>query len=463
MEIALLGHMGRDHALADKLVSQGNRLHVIGQWHNPGLVENVEKSGGSYFTVNKITNVGAITDVVEHLQPDMFLTNFEDALAAGVVNVIENRMRQGAINSDLLIPCPDKAGSKIEWDKFFLRELIDEIDPTLNPQNCMANSSEKAEKAIREFEESGIEVVVKPRAPTGGSGVKVMGEHLKSYEAARVYAVNNAEKGGAEIQEKLEGVEFTLQFYTDGVNFIDPPVTYDYPYRKDGDTGPGTGGTGVFTISGKEILTASGDPLQFFVEPKDYRRVKWATEQVLLKLEESGVHYRGMIYPSFFKTKNGLKIVEFNARGGEGELINILDLMEDDVDIAQVLRQVAEGDLRPDSIRYKKLASTLVYFMVPQYGYTTGPQFNFRLNREAVTANGCLARFAATELLDRDTHMYKTVGTSRSFGLFALGDSPWEAREKIHTAAQEALDSDCPLEFRRDIGAEEYIIALNNR
>jgi phosphoribosylamine-glycine ligase len=92
MEIVLLGHMGRDDALADRL--EGHKLHVIGQWANPGLLDKAVASGGTYSLVDSITDVSEIVDAVEHIEPDMFLTNFDDSLAAGVVDLIKNRVKK---------------------------------------------------------------------------------------------------------------------------------------------------------------------------------------------------------------------------------------------------------------------------------------------------------------------------------------------------------------------------------
>lgn len=73
MEIALLGQMGRDEALAARL--QDHKLHIIGTFENPGLIDKAEQSGGQFHKIDAITNVAQITECVEHIQPDMFLTN----------------------------------------------------------------------------------------------------------------------------------------------------------------------------------------------------------------------------------------------------------------------------------------------------------------------------------------------------------------------------------------------------
>ena len=95
-------------------------------------------------------------------------------------------------------------------------------------------------------------VVVKPEGLTGGKGVKVMGPHLADHDEARDYALELLARGrpgeSVLIEEKIVGAEFTIQAISDGRTVVLPPSTYDYPYRFDGDEGPGTGGMGSLSM-----------------------------------------------------------------------------------------------------------------------------------------------------------------------------------------------------------------------
>lgn len=451
MEIVILGHMGRDEAMAERL--EGHKLHVLGQWPNPGLVEKAEASGGNFEVIESITDTETVADYVEGVQPDMFLTNFDDALAAGVVDVIKQRVAEKRL-PEIMIPCPDKDTARVEWDKFYLRKLIDEIDPSYNPTNFMARNTQEASHAITFFEANGQEIALKPRNLTGGKGVKVQGKHFSTHLEARKYAqqvLNSDDQEGIEIQEKLEGHEFTLQLFTDGKVLIKPPATYDYPYREDGDKGPGTGGMGTFSMPDGELLP--------FVTQEDYDDSVNLMYKLLDLLRDKGHDYKGVLYPTFFKTAEGLKIVEVNARGGDPELINILDLMEDDVDFGEVLAQISTGELTPDSIRFKKMASAMIYLVSPDYGYRQGDGYNFNLNINNIEALDVKVRFAAAVRLF--ANQYCSVGSSRTVGLSALGQTPWDARQKIHAAIDQGFNRLSKLEFRQDIAAQEYIRSLS--
>lgn len=448
----ILGHMGRDEAMAERL--EGHKLHVLGQWLNPGLVEKVEASGGNFEVIDSITDTAAVADYVEGVQPDIFLTNFDDALAAGVVDVIKQRVTERRL-PELMIPCPDRNTARVEWDKFYLRELIDEIDPSYNPTNFTAATQKEASEAITFFESRGQEIALKPRNLTGGKGVKVQGKHFLNHSEGRKYAqqvLASGNQAGIEVQEKLEGHEFTLQLFTDGKTLVKPPATYDYPYREDGDKGPGTGGMGTFSMPDGELLP--------FVTQDDYDASINLMYKLLDLLRDKGHDYKGVLYPTFFKTAEGLKIVEVNARGGDPELINILDLMEDDVDFGEVLAQISTGELTPDSIRFKRMASAMIYLVSPDYGYKQGNGYSFNLNIDNIEALDVKVRFAAAARLF--ANQYCSVGSSRTVGLSALGQTPWEARQKIHTAIDQGFNRLSKLEFRQDIASEEYIQKLAN-
>lgn len=449
MEIILLGHMGRDDALADRL--EGHKLHVIGQWANPGLLDKTVASSGTYSLVENITDVEVIADAVQGIEPDMFLTNFDDALGAGVVNSIRRRVNEKRM-PELLLPCPDQQASRIEWDKFYLRDIIEHVDPKYNPINFMVSTEEQVNLAVSFFEEENMEIVVKPRNLTGGKGVKVMGKHFESFKQGRDYALQVLDadnQEGVEVQEKLVGHEFTLQIFTDGKTIIKPPTTHDYPYREDGNLGPGTGGMGDFSME---------DGLMPFLTEADYDEAIDITEKILEALKEQNIDYKGVIYPSFFKTDDGLKMVEVNARGGDPELINIIDLIEDDIELAEVLKQIALGELEPNSVRYKKLASAMIYLVSPDYAYRKGPAYEFGMDSSAATANNSRIRFAASERITGSR--YRTVGSSRSVGISSNGATPWEARENILKTIEEAFEKPLDLDFRSEVGEEDYVDCL---
>lgn len=438
----LAGQVGREDRIGAKLVEEGCELYVVGQHRNPGLVANTEASGGRFFPVDDIRNVDHIAARAMEADIDMLWVNAEACLAAGVVDAVRAKM------PGILFPSPDQEGSRAEWDKFDLRGIVNDIDSKYNPLNFMAKTKGDVKDAIDFFRRQGIEVAIKPRNLAGGRGVQVMGKHFNTLEEAEAYALQiiaSDTQTGVEIQEKLEGPEFTIQAFTDGKILIKPPATYDYPYRDDGDKGSGTGGMGSFAMQ---------DGLLPFLSETEYDEAMEIMRQILIKMGERGRNYKGILYGTFFKTKQGLKIVEINARGGDPELINIIDLLDDDIQLHKVLELIALGELKPDSVRYKKLAAAMIYLVSPDYVRShPAQQYEFTLDQDVIASYGCRTSFASAEQIG--PNRFRTVGVSRTAGISTIDDTPWAARRKIHQAIRQGTSG--PLEYRNDIGDKRYI------
>lgn len=138
--------------------------------------------------------------------------------------------------------------------------------------------------------------------------------------------------------------------------------------------------------------------------------------------------------------------------------MNIVDLMEDAVDLGDILKSIASGELAQDQVSYKKCGSAMLYLVSPDYGYRKGEPYNFAMNPNAIEALDCNIRFAATEhIVGKE---YRTVGSSRSVGISALGRTAWEAREKIHQAIRTGLGQPLSLDYRSEIADETYIKSL---
>lgn len=442
--------MARDEALVDNLVTNGHSVHIAGVWENPGLASKAERSGGSLTLVQGFKTheqIDAIAEWATALTPNMFVTNFDDALAAGVADAVRER------DASILLPIPDRESAKAEADKFHLRQLVEEIDPKYNPELKFVTDPVEVDAAVNFFKDQGVEVAIKPRNLTGGKGVKVMGPHLASFEDAAAYArevLAKPDQTGLEVQEKLSGQEFTLQVLTDGTISVEPPVIHDYPYREDGDNGLGTGGMGAFSMAPGEFVP--------FLNQDIVNEAMELTRNILRRIKERGGDFKGVAYPSFMVTTDGqLKIIEMNVRGGDPEYVNLIDLLENDVDMGEVLTDIANGELDLSKVRFKKAASAMVYLVAPEYGRSgSGPVIDFGMDLGMFESYGVKTRFSAARGLGNSR--YQTVGTSRVVGFSALGKTPSDARALIHMGIQDAfIDGDCPLDFRNDVASKDYI------
>ncbi|MBI3624101.1 hypothetical protein HY218_00550 [Candidatus Saccharibacteria bacterium] len=442
LNIVIVGQKARDDVLASRL--EGCQINVFGQSNNPGLMAKAEASGGTFYKTQDICNGEAVTAFAEDMLADLVYVGADEPLDQGVINTVRKNL------PDVMTVGPTLESAQLEADKFFSRQIIEDIDPKYNPTYLKVTTRHRLAEALDAFQQAHLEIVVKPRHLTGGKGVKVMGMHFNTYQEAENYGLivlADTKQSGLLIEEKIEGNEFTIQAWTDGRTLIAPPATYDYPYREDDDKGPGTGGMATFTMK---------DGLLPFINQADHDEALEVMRQVLEQLAKRGLGYSGVLYGSFFKTKNGLKVTEFNARGGDPELVNIIELMEPDVDMPDVLTKVATGELSPADVRYQAMASTLIYLVAPDYAYGESDQvYEFEMNLEKILRMDVRAYFAAAECIRNNQYR---VGSSRAVALIALDDTPWEARARILQAKASSVDG--PLRHRLDPGNKAYIEAM---
>ena len=210
----------------------------------------------------------------------------------------------------------------------------------------VVNDTAELDAAMADFGER--PVAVKPSGLTGGKGVKVMGPHLADHAAAREYALELLERCGEGecvlIEEKIEGAEFTIQAISDGRTVVFPNSTYDYPYRFDGDQGPGTGGMGSLSLA---------EPTLPFMTPPTTSRPARSSSGSSSAWRELGRHFTGVMNSGFFATSEGVSVIEFNARFGDPECMNIMSLFDGNwtETMAQDLRREADPRRRPAALR----------------------------------------------------------------------------------------------------------------
>jgi phosphoribosylamine--glycine ligase len=159
-----------------------------------------------------------------------------------------------------------------------------------------------------------------------------------------------------------------------------------------------------------------------------------------------------------FCTPQGLKFMEFNARFGDPEAMNILMVLE--TPLADVLRNIAARELERIEVRYSRAASVVKYLVSPEYALAGGAQHHFELDVAAIEKEG-LKVFFSSAAHDGGTGGYRTVGTSRAVAVGATAGTAPEASERIERALSAHLKG--PLEWRQDIGSAQYIGGLARR
>jgi len=233
------------------------------------------------------------------------------------------------------------------------------------------------------------------------------------------------------IEEKLQGPEFSLLSFSDGEHLAHMPVVQDHKRLLEGDKGPNTGGMGTYTLA---------NHLLPFLNESDVAAAQAMNEAVVKALrEETGESYQGILYGGFMKTADGIKVIEFNARFGDPESINLLGLLE--THFIEICEAIVTGKLNQTEVKFAKQASVCKYLVPP--GYPDHPEKGGLLDiSQAKTSS---LHYASVEAAG---NKLKMLG-SRALAVLAVADNLAVAEQVV-----EANIANIKGEFRhrRDIG-----------
>ncbi|MGY5873393.1 MAG: phosphoribosylamine--glycine ligase [Candidatus Thorarchaeota archaeon] len=411
-KVLLIGNGAREHAIAAALARSDVEVHAHMDRKNPGIAKLCKE-----FTIGSTTESKKLPDLWGF---DYAFIGPEAPIEVGISDFITS---QG-------VKCiaPSKAAGMIETSKSFARIVIDQTTPKANPRFKIARSVDD----LRRFEkEVGVEdMVVKPNGLTGGKGVKIFGEHLNSRDELERYAIDLIFKTGVVVlEEKLEGSEFTLQAFSDGNRLEVMPLVRDYKRAFDGDTGPNTGSMGSYSTPNHGLP---------YVTPEDYDAAKLIMDATLDGIKKkSGSVFKGILYGQFMKTDSGIKVIEYNARFGDPEAMNVLSILSTSLD--EICQGIIDGNL--GQVQFENLATVCVY-VVPD-GYP-GPDVvqDSPLDLSVATT----AELYHASVYEKDGQILTTG--SRAIGVLGKAESIEQAREIAYSNASRIKGE---VRFRSDI------------
>jgi len=286
-------------------------------------------------------------------------------------------------------------------------------------------------------------IVVKPDGLTGGKGVMVQGDHFQTRQEALVHCLDILkEHAGVTVEEKLEGEEFSLQCLCDGRTVIATPPVQDHKRRFAGDRGPNTGGMGSYSCEDHSLP---------FLKPGDVAEGLGITQKVAEAIyRETGEYYKGVMYGGFIVTKNGVRLLEYNARFGDPEAMNILPLLK--TDFVDVCRAVIDGTLDRLSVEFEKRATVCKYVVPRGYGLPKDHPDARSTAAKIEVGDVGPARLYYSSVDKRPDGLYMTA--SRAIGVVGIAGTLEDA-ERIAEKAVGAMQG--PVDHRPDIGTAPLI------
>jgi phosphoribosylamine---glycine ligase len=417
MKILVVGGGGREHAIAAALSRNSETgIYSVMAKKNPGIARIAREC-----CIARETDLEKVAAFAKKTSVTHAVIGPESPLEAGIVDRLE---KDG-------VACvgPTRAAARIETDKAFCRNLMAEHHISGNPEYRVFHDASEAIAFVKDHDG---DLAIKPIGLTGGKGVRIMGEQVDIAGAIDYIREIN---GDVVLEERLVGEEFTLQAFVDGTHIVPMPLVQDHKRAFDGDTGPNTGGMGAYTMT---------DHLLPFVSKKDLSAALSIMVAVVAAMAKEGCPYKGILYGQFMNTRDGPKVIEFNARFGDPEAMNVLTLLASD--FPGIVTSVTDGTLSASNVAFEP-AATVCKYLVPE-GYPASPL----INRPISIGNAGKALLYYANVEESDGAL-RTL-TSRTLAFVGKAATLEEAEKIAEQAASSVQGS---VFHRRDIGTRALL------
>ena len=310
MKILVIGSGGREHAIIHQLSLSKYKPTIYAAPGNAGM--NAER-------VNiKVTDKEALLKFALENKIDLTVVGPEASLATGIVDLF--------MENNLKIFGPKKNAAIIEGSKEFAKDLMKKYDIPTADYKTFSNYDE----ALAYINKKGAPIVIKYDGLAAGKGVVVAKTLDEAINALKDMMLDKTfGDASVVIEDYLEGPEFSLMAFVNGNKVFPMVIAQDHKRAYDNDLGPNTGGMGAY--SPVPIISDS--------------EVKYAIKEIMQKTADAMVKenrsFLGVLYGGLMKTKDGIKVIEFNARFGDPETEVVLPRLNSD--FVEVILDVIDG------------------------------------------------------------------------------------------------------------------------
>ena len=420
MKVLVIGGGGREHAVCKKLSESKDVTQILCAPGNAGIAQVAR-----CIPEVKATDIEGLVALAKKEKVDFVCVTPDDPLALGCVDRLEE---EG-------IPAfgPTAYAAQMEASKIFSKNLMRKYGiPT-----AKCEIFTEMDKALAYLDTQEAPIVVKADGLALGKGV-VVAATIEEAKNAVIEMMEGGKfgKSGARvlIEECMVGREVTVLCFCDGKTIRPMPASQDHKRVFDGDKGPNTGGMGAFA------------PSPLYTEEIAERTEKEILLPTLNAMNSEGFTFKGVLYVGLMLTKDGPKVVEYNARFGDPETQVVLPLLESD--LFAIMRAVREGRLAETDIRWKKESAACIVLASGGYPgkYESGKLIS---GLEDAETAGATVYHAGTKKTDAG---YVTAG-GRVLGVTALGDTLADAVHSAYAAAEKIHFEGAHM--RRDIGSRD--------
>ena len=309
MRILIIGRGGREHAIAWKMAQSALKPELFIAPGNVGMNTITAQTGAP------VTLVSISENETEALR-DFALTEHIDLTVVGPEAALANDIATVFTAAGLRIFAPTAAAARIETSKEFAKDLMRKYQiPTAGYRTF-----EDYDSAKRYLDEQGAPIVIKYDGLAAGKGVVVAMTAEEADNALKDMLLDNRfGEGKVVMEEFLQGPEFSLLALVNGEQVVPLVIAQDHKRAYDGDKGPNTGGMGAYS------------PVPVIPQAQ----IDWAVEHIMKPTAKAliaeGCPFCGVLYGGLMLTKDGPKVIEFNARFGDPETEVVLPKLKSDL------------------------------------------------------------------------------------------------------------------------------------
>lgn len=285
MRILVLGSGAREHAIITALLSEDAEHDIIAAPGNAGIAADVPVVALDPTRGDVVTRYALDNDI------QLVIIGPEAPLVAGVADALRQR--------GIAVFGPGKHAAALEGSKTFAKRIMDDAGvPT-----GRATRAGTIEEAIAAIDEYGAPYVIKADGLAAGKGVIVTPDR----DAAVAHADFWLSHGAVLVEEFLAGQEVSLFLLSDGHTVLPLSPAQDYKRVFDDDEGPNTGGMGAYS------------PLPWLPDGFVEEVIRTIAVPTVRQLASEHTPFIGLLYCGLILTKQGIRVIEFNARFGDPE------------------------------------------------------------------------------------------------------------------------------------------------
>jgi len=416
MNILILGSGGREHALAWKIAASP-------------LVDELYCAPGNAGIAREATCVPL--DIADHARVIAFckeksiafvVVGPEAPLTAGIVDDLSK--------AGIKAFGPTKAAARLEGSKGFTKDIC----KANNIPTAAYERFNNAAAAKAYVGRQGAPIVIKADGLAAGKGVVVAMTLDEANAAVDMMFGGGLGEAGTEVvvEEFLQGEEASFFVLSDGEHALPLASAQDHKRVFDGDKGPNTGGMGAYS------------PVAIMTPAMEKRALEEIVLPTIRAMKAMGCPYKGVLFAGLMITKDGPKLIEYNARFGDPETQVLMLRMQSD--IVPALIASCDGQLKTFDVRWFNEAALTVVMAAKGYpgNYERGSEIK---NLDAADKTDGVEIFHAGTKAD-GAHILANGG--RVLNVTASGKTVSEAQTRAYAAIDKI---DWPGGFcRRDIG-----------